>query len=345
MSKTVDRKSRRERQRAKTETKSPAAKKTLSAQTIFYAGVGWCVIALLYFLLFSVTVPGEEVPLWYSIGTYILELGAYLSAALLCYRNWQSPQIASGRNVWCGIGLGMFSFFIGSCVYGIWELYFKLEPDVSPADFFYISFYFSLGWGMILAVLPRRLNLELRQWFVVGGIALAGILLALTITFAPAPEETEPASPQPTQAASDKTPTQSKTAPSAPKLEPEELEERERPTWLKKTDKFLSQFSDPVNFFYVIADVGLLIVATTLLLAFWGGRFSQSWRMIAAATFCLYIADMWGKYAYKFIPNYESGNLLEVFFVFSGVLFGLGAALEYDVSTSRQNRGRRRRGG
>ncbi|MBD2578780.1 hypothetical protein [Oscillatoria sp. FACHB-1406] len=275
----------------------------------------------------------------------LLELGAFFSASLLCYRNWQSPQIASGRNVWLGIGLGMFSFFIGSCVYGIWELYFKLEPDVSPADFFYIAFYFSLGWGMILAVLPRRLNLELRQWFVVGGIALAGILLALTITFAPVPEETESASPPPVKVAADKTSTPSKKNQPAPKLEPEELEKIERPAWLGTMDKFLSQFSEPVNLFYVIADICLLIVATTLLLAFWGGRFSQSWRMIAAATFCLYIADMWGKYAYKFIPNYESGNLLEVFFVFSGVLFGLGAALEYDVSTSRHNRGRRRRGG
>jgi hypothetical protein len=38
--------------------------------------------------------------------------------------------------------------------------------------------------------------------------------------------------------------------------------------------------------------VALLIIATTMLLAFWGGKVSLSWRMIAAAAFSLYIADM-----------------------------------------------------
>lgn len=345
MSRTIDRKDKRN---PKTADKSSKPKNLLSAQNIFYAGVGWSVVALLFFLLFSVNAPGQESPFWYSIGTYLLELGAFLGAGLLCYRNWLSPQIASGRSVWLGIGLGMFSFFVGSCVYGIWELGFKLEPDVSPADLFYMAFYVSLGWGMVLAVLPRRLNLEWRQWIIVGGIAIAGIAFALMITFASPDEVEEPAteaSPPTAQVSPAPTPAPSQTPPAAPELEPDELAEVQRPRWLESMDSFLSRFSVPVNLFYVIADVGLLIIATTLLLAFWGGRFSQSWRMIAAATFCLYIADMWGKYAYAFIPNYESGSLLEVFFVFSGVLFGLGAALEYDVSTSRHGRSRRRRGG
>jgi hypothetical protein len=98
-----------------------------------------------------------------------------------------------------------------------------------------------------------------------------------------------------------------------------------------------------VNLFYVVADVFILIIATTLLLAFWGGRFSQSWRMIAAAAVCLYIADMWLKFATSSLYGsqaYQSGGLLEVFWVFSGVLFGIGAVLEFDLSRSR--RGRRR---
>jgi hypothetical protein len=43
--------------------------------------------------------------------------------------------------------------------------------------------------------------------------------------------------------------------------------------------------------------VVLLIIAGTLLVAFWGGRFSQSWKLIAIAAFCLYIADMFFAYA------------------------------------------------
>ncbi|MGC1394539.1 MAG: hypothetical protein WA828_09705, partial [Coleofasciculaceae cyanobacterium] len=85
----------------------------------------------------------------------------------------------------------------------------------------------------------------------------------------------------------------------------------------------------------------LLIIAATLLLAFWGGRFVQSWRMIAAATIALYIADMWTKYAASY-ENYESGGLLDVFYVFSGVLFAIGAALEFDISIRSRRGGRKR---
>lgn len=42
-----------------------------------------------------------------------------------------------------------------------------------------------------------------------------------------------------------------------------------------------------LSWFYVVSDVFLLIIATTLLLAFWGVRIAQSWRMIAAAAFSL----------------------------------------------------------
>lgn len=100
-----------------------------------------------------------------------------------------------------------------------------------------------------------------------------------------------------------------------------------------------------LNWFYIVSDVFLLIIATSLLLAFWGGRISLSWRMIAFAAFSLYIADMWQKYATTWIKNYQSGEILEVFWVLSGVLFGMGAVLEYDASLSRSRhltRGRKR---
>jgi hypothetical protein len=64
--------------------------------------------------------------------------------------------------------------------------------------------------------------------------------------------------------------------------------------------------------------------------------------MIAAASISLYIADMWFKYATANICNYESGSLLEVFWIFSGVLFGIGAVLEYDLSTRSRRSSRRR---
>jgi hypothetical protein len=88
----------------------------------------------------------------------------------------------------------------------------------------------------------------------------------------------------------------------------------------------------------------LLVIATALLLAFWGGKSSRSWQMIAFATFCFFIADMWFKYADTRLPEYQSGALLEVFYVLAGVLFWIGAALEYSLSMapSRSRRARRR---
>jgi hypothetical protein len=113
------------------------------------------------------------------------------------------------------------------------------------------------------------------------------------------------------------------------------------PLWMQNINTQLEPLAGIVWILYLAADIFLVVMATTLLLAFWGGRFSLSWRFIAAAGFSLYIADMWYYYALDNIENYESGALPEVFWIFSGVLFCIGAALEYSLST-RSRRGRRR---
>lgn len=327
--------------------KSSTSKSLLSAQTIVITGIVWGVIALLFFLLFSVPLPGEELPLWYSIGTYVFELGAFLVASIICFRNWQSPQIVSGRNVWLLIGLGMLCYFLAGVVFGFWELLWQLDPDVSLADLFYIASYIFLGWGMTVAVTSKRLNLEVWQWGVLSGVAIAGIAFGIWIA-SPTLFGLLPASePAPLEVVSNET--QMANAPRVENSDSQTQEEEEEseslaPAFIEKIDDTLEPFAYGVNLFYIIADVFLLIVATALLLAFWGGRFSQSWRMIAAATFSLYIADMYFKWADAQAEGaYESGALLEVFFVFTAILFGIGAVLEHDIST-RSRQSRRRRG-
>jgi hypothetical protein len=274
----------------------PLTKSLFTTQKIVLASIGWGVLALLYFLLFSAKVPGsdgvETRAEWYVIGTNIFEGLAYLGAGILCLRNWRSQQIVSSRNVWLAIAIGMISYFLGGIFFGYTEIVLKDEPDASIGDVFFVLSYISLGVGMILAVAARRINLEKWQWLVVLAIGVFGSLLAWWISMQ-----------QPTNS--------------------EEL------------------LVVVLNWFYIVSDVLLLIIATILLLAFWGGRVAQSWRMIAAAAFSLYIADMWFKYAQG--PNYQSGEILEVFWVFSGVLFGMGAALEYDASLSRTRRERTRK--
>jgi hypothetical protein len=353
--------------------KSSNPKPLFSVKTIVIAGIIWAVLALLFFLLFSFTPPGVERPKWYVIGTYIFEQVAYLSAAILCFRNWRSPQIVSGRQVWLGIGLGMLLYFLGNLLFGLWELVWQLDPEVSLGDLFFTGAYICLVWGMIQAVISRRLNLEKWQWGIVGAIAAIGIALAYWVTnqaVPPAQAATLPfgnrieivaqASPAPTAAPPVAKPTAQPTAQptpttvapvaspkpvTPPPATPEATEESTAPDWILAIDERLKPFAGPISLFYVVADVVLLIIATMLLLAFWGGRFSQSWRMIAAAALCLYIADMWFKWSEKQI-DYQSGFVLEVFWVFSGVLFAIGAALEYDTSTSSRSRrgGARKRG-
>ncbi|MBD2200920.1 MULTISPECIES: hypothetical protein [Calothrix] len=271
------------------------SKSIFSTGNLILAGIGWAVLALLYFLLFSAKVPGanggESRAEWYVIGTNIFEALAYLGAGILCLRNWRSPQIVSGRNVWLAIGIGMLSYFLGGIFFGYTEIILKEEPDVSIGDVFFVVTYLCLGTGMILAAAHRRINLEKWQWLIVLAIGVFGSLLAWWISL--------------------------------------------------QQSKELELLGTILNWFYIVSDVAILIIATTLLLAFWGGKVAQSWRMIAAAAFSLYIADMWFKYAQG--PNYQSGEILEVFWVFSGVLFGMGAVLEYDTSLSRSRRERGRK--
>ncbi len=346
-----------------------SAAKSLSVQAIVFAEIIWAVLALLFFLLFSVAEPGQDRPVWYSYGTSVFEVVAYLAAAILCFRNWRSPQIVSGRKVWLGIGMGMLCYFVGGMLFTFWETFLGRDAAVSPGDFFYVPAYLFLGWGMVMAFADRRLNLEVWQWGIVAGIATISIAFATWLTISP--EKTasvdlfgiEPVSAQtivapakPTVKATPvvppKTGSQTPQAVTSPQTVPSVLpfvlkatpvksEKQKPPAWVSAIEDTLAPFKPFLDYFYVMADVFILIVATTLLLAFWGGRFSQSWRMIAAAAFSLYIADMWFKYATARLENYQSGGLLEIFWVLSGVLFGIGAALEYDLSRSRRS-GRRR---
>jgi len=336
--------------------KSSPSKSFLSTQTLILSAVAWAVFALFFFLLFSRSTGSGDLdrPLWYLISTYVLEQGAFLSASLLCLRNWRSSQVISGRNVWLSIGLGMLFYFVGNLFFGYWELVLRREPLVSLGDVFFVLSYGFLAFGMILAVTSRRLNLEKWQWATVGGIAVVGVLIAWLLSSA-APPGLTPEAATPSPAASAQRPAASSSPlpggaqpQAAPPVSGEsaesDAEDANTAGWVLTTEKYLEPLSEPLKLFYIVADIGLLIVATTLLLAFWGGRFSQSWRLIAAAAFCLYIADIWLNYAQTFLPDYQSGGLLEVFWVFSGVLFGAGAVLEYDVSSKATRRSSRRRG-
>ncbi|MFE4108277.1 hypothetical protein [Almyronema epifaneia] len=332
---------------------SSSLKSVVSTRNVVLFCIAWGLVSLIFFLLFSVPPPGGEHPAWFFYGITVLETGAFAIATLLCFRNWGSSQIVSGRGVWLLLGLGLLCFTLGNVLFFFWGTVWGLDPAVSLGDFFYILCYVFLILGMLRAVLPRRLNLEAMQWLTIAGIGLAGVALAIFLNYfavaeaaslprpslmaaayaqaspPPQPTETAPVVP-PEGAAPDAAAEDPSAAPTAP-------------AWIVSLDNYLSQYEEAAGWLYVIGDCILVVIAATMLVAFWGGRFSQSWKLIAIAAFCLYIADMF--FAYRInAATYEEGELWEVFWTFSAIFFALGAVVEYAISTQSRRSSRRRRG-
>jgi hypothetical protein len=333
-------------------SKQSSAKATTTV--VVLAGIALAVITLLFFLLFSVPAGDEGRPAWFLVGINALEFLGFVGATVLCFRNWKSSQIVSGRNVWLSMGLGMLCYSLGNILFFLWGTVWELDPAVSLGDIFYLLSYVFIGIGMLQAVLPRRLNLEVKQWALIVAISLIGIGLAYVLNYRLAPQVAQEAQaddpaaieetvPMPEAAPPEgAAPDAAETPELTPPPEPEASEdESSAPDIVLQLDSLLQPFEGITALLYVVGDCILVALATTLLVAFWGGRFSQSWKLIAAAAFSLYIADMFFAYSVS-AELYEEGALWEVFWTFSAVLFGIGAAIEYEVST-RSRRGARRR--
>lgn len=313
-----------------------------STNALITIGIIWGLVSLLFFLFFSVPPPGQDHPQWYLDGITVLETGAFLLASLLCFRNWKSGQIVSGRTVWLWIGLGLLSFAFGNLLFYLWGNVWGKDPAVSLGDVFYLLSYIFLAIGMFQAVLPRRLNLDARQWILIAFIGLLGVGLAFFLTYRAGADAEEAAIPPEPAAVENVAPTETQLEAVAPEVLPADADATTAPGWVVSLDSRLEPFEGFVSLLYVLGDCLLLVVAATLLVAFWGGRFSQSWKLIAIAAICLYIADMCFAY-YVSQSNYQEGSLWEVFWTFSAVFFGLGAVVEYAISTRSRRNPRRRR--
>lgn len=291
----------------------------IPTQSIIWAAIGWAILALMFYLFLSApteviqSIKPEECtkvvkdltvrPNWYRYGTYIFQTVAIACSGLLCLRNWSSPKIISGRNVWLGLGLGIISWGIGNLIFGYLDFQYQsgliaggakgakdlIKTFPSIADIFFASTYVFLSWGMAMSVIGRRLNLYPKQWGIVGAVGLIGLAAGAYVTFGVGAGFT------------------------------------------LDTGKIL-------NIVYALGDIWLLIVATILLLAFWGGKAAQSWRLLGSAGIAMFFSDLWFNYSNNVSDickgkPYQSGEPAEFFWILAFILWGMAAALEFDLSS------------
>lgn len=306
-------------------------------QNVVYLAIGWSALAFFTFIFFSGSAQSTDRPFLYRIFTaYILQNIPPLFAGLLCLRNGLSSRMPSGSKTWLLIGIALISYFVGNIFFSSWELVWHLNSTGSLGDPFFVIFYICLSLAMLLAIVGKRVRLNIFQWAIVLGISLYAATLVTWILKPPAVSLT--AAPT-SQVQTDPTSTSSASAPvtTAPDLaNPAEASKPDVPEWVMYFDGIFKPYGQKLNTFYVWCDVVLFGLAIVMILAFWGGRFSNAWQVNAQAVICYYIADMWFAYAGNQIKDYQGGFMLEVFWLLGAIQFGVAASMEFDLMLARQ---------
>jgi len=91
----------------------------------------------------------------------------------------------------------------------------------------------------------------------------------------------------------------------------------------------ISGFDKFVNITYVTLDIVLLGLATIIAL-YWGAQVSKGWHIISAAILVMTIADI-GYAALDWQGIYFDGNFIELAWIASYLLFGLGAYYQMKI--------------
>jgi hypothetical protein len=320
----------------------------IAGEYVTYWGLIWAAIALILYLNFSVVDVGSSRPAWFIVATIGLEEIGLLISGWLCWRNWQSEYTPSGRAVWLLFAIAIFAFLVGNMWFCLWELLWGLDPAASAGNPFFVLFYLMLIAGVRLAILDRDVQLARQQWIVVMSVAAVGLTIGCWLTTLSA--RAMPLPPPITSQIEVQHENRSMMADVSPPTIPTQTT-RDRdtvtaakhpPDWVLAIDRSMQPLANTFNLFYVLCDLVLLTFAAILYLGFWGGQLGLPWRTISQAVLCFYIADTWFAYANNQVQGYESGFIIEVFWVFGIVQFGIAAALEFDNSIRARRLARRR---
>jgi hypothetical protein len=321
---------------------------SLQGETVTYWAVIWSIVSLGCYLTFSVVEPGDTRPLWFILTTTGLEEIGLMVSGYLCWRNWRSQHIPSGRVVWLLLAIAIFAFFVGNLWFCVWEVLWGLDPAASAGNPCFVIFYLMLIAGVRLAILDRDVRLARPQWAIVLSVATFGLIIGCWLTTSTVRAEALPPPSMPmleTKGYANESPPglKSSMTDDLAQIHPSVVKQISAPPeWVLAIDRQMQPLVKTFNLFYVLCDVILLILATILYLGFWGGSLGATWQTIAQGVLCFYIADTWFTSAADRMQGYESGSIMEVFWIFGIVQFGIAAQLEFDNSIRARRLARRR---
>jgi len=309
-----------------TKAKSPSPS-GIPTQTIIWAAIGWAALALMFYLFLSAPTDGPYTikpedcakaikdvnvrPNWYRLGTYIFQTVAIVASGLLCLRNWRSSKIISGRNVWLGLGVGILSWGIGNLIFGYLD--FQYQSGLIAAG--------AKGAKDLVVTFPSIADIFFTTTYVFLSWGMAMSVVGRRLNLYP------------------------KQWAIVGAVGVFGLIVAAYVTF-GVGGGFNLDTGKILNIVYALGDIWLLIVATILLLAFWGGKAAQSWRLLGSAGISMFISDLWFNYSINSSEvcegkQYQSGEPAEFFWILAFVLWGMAAALEFDLSSRPTTRSRR----
>jgi hypothetical protein len=216
----------------------------------------------------------------------------------------------------------------------------NIDPTGCFADLFYSIFYITAPLCIAALTLNAKIKLKIYQWaivFIISGLALSYTIWTM-IAPANAIESSLPNAinnPPAIIALASPSPESSPTV-EPPREDAEAL--AAAPEWVRTTEVWFKPLAKVFALTYVFADVVMLFFATISIANFWGKRGIHSQSAIAWAAICFYVADTWYNYATSHIDDYQTGFVLEVFWVLGMILFGVSAAIEFNNTIERQIR-------
>jgi hypothetical protein len=301
----------------------------ISTQSIVWAAIGWAALALMFYLFFNVPTDGPHAikpeecakpikdlfvrPNWYRYGTYIFQTVAISCSGILCLRNWRSSKIISGRNVWLGLGIGILSWGIGNLIFGYLDFQYQSGLIAGGVK----------GAKDLVQTFPSIADIFFTATYVFLSWGMAMSVIGRRLNLYPKQWAIVGA------------------VGFVGVVVAAYVTFGVGSGFSLDTGKIL-------NIVYALGDIWLLIVATILLLAFWGGKAAQSWRLLGSAGIAMFFGDLWFNYSINTGiskvcegKQYQSGEPAEFFWILAFILWGMAAALEFDLSSRPTTRSRR----